>query len=130
MEDLLHNNPDVQIQLIFTASNRESDIGGPPVKHLLAIAEKYEETTLKQALDDWYLAKNKNYPDFAAKYPMNGELKRQDAKLDVMKEWCTKTDVEYTPTFFVSMPTEDGLTGYFQLPKVYSVKDLKYFFSV
>lgn len=130
IEDLLHNNPDVQLQLIFTASNKESDIGGPPVKHLLAIAEKHEENILKQALDDWYLAETKNYPEFATKYPMNGELKKQDAKLDTMKEWCNKTNVEFTPTFFISMPHENGTSGYFQLPKGYSVKDLKYFFSV
>ncbi|HEY8929078.1 MAG TPA: vitamin K epoxide reductase family protein [Mucilaginibacter sp.] len=130
MEELLHNNPDVQIQLIFTASSREGDVGGPPVRHLLAIAEKHDEPTLKQALDDWYLAEKKNYQQFAAKYPMNGELKRQDTKIDIMKEWCKKTEVEFTPTFFVSMPAEDGSAEYFQLPKFYSVKDLKYFFSV
>ncbi|MGF7232346.1 vitamin K epoxide reductase family protein [Arachidicoccus sp.] len=48
MEALLDNNPDVQIQIIFTANGEENDIKTPPVKHLLAIAEKSEEDNTKQ----------------------------------------------------------------------------------
>jgi len=121
MEELLHNNPDVQVQIVFTASNEENDIKAPPVKHLLAIAEKGNEEIIKQALDDWYLADKKDYNAFAAKYPMNGELKLQDTKVDDMKNWCDKTGIQFTPTFFVN--------GY-QLPEMYSVNDLKYFLSV
>ena len=85
---------------------------------------------IKQALDDWYLAENKNYEAFAAKYPMNGELKRQEAKIETMKNWCDKTEIAFTPTFFVSVPNDDGSTRYYQLPEIYTVADLKYFFSV
>ncbi|PUZ29772.1 hypothetical protein DCC81_10130 [Chitinophaga parva] len=38
-----------------------------------------------------------------------------------MYEWCKKTNVTFTPTFF--------LNGY-QLPENYSISDLKYFLSV
>jgi hypothetical protein len=31
----------------------------PPVKHLLAIAEKNNETLTKMALDDWYMSAKK-----------------------------------------------------------------------
>jgi uncharacterized membrane protein len=130
MEELLHNNPDVQIQLIFTASNKDGDISAPPVKHLLAVAEKNDEPVLKQALDDWYLADTKDYDVFAAKYPMNGELKKQDEKVDSMKSWCIDTEIAYTPTFFVSIPGDDGQTTYHRLPELYTVSDLKYFFSI
>jgi uncharacterized membrane protein/protein-disulfide isomerase len=130
MEALLHNNPDVQIQLIFTATNKEDDVSRPPVIHLLAIAENSEEPVLKQALDDWYLAENKNYETFAAKYPMNGELKKQEPKIDNMRNWCIKTGIPYTPTFFISIPGVDGAIRYYQMPEMYSVADLKYFFSV
>lgn len=120
MEELLHNNPDLQIQILFTATNDEGDTRAPSVKHLLAIAEK-GETLTRQALDDWYLADKKDYEVFAAKYPMNGELKKQDNKVNAMKEWCDKTEIAFTPTFFVN--------GY-QLPDIYTVNDLKYFLSV
>jgi uncharacterized membrane protein len=58
MEELLHNNPDIQIQILFTETNNEGDIKAPLVKHLLAIAES-GETITRQALDDWYLADKK-----------------------------------------------------------------------
>ena len=130
MEDLLENNPDVQVQILFTATNSEDDMKAPPVKHLLAIAEKNAEPIVKQALDDWYLAEKKDYEVFAAKYPMNGELKQQNAKVEAMKNWCDTTGIEFTPTFFISMPNEENETVYYQLPSIYSVIDLKYFFAV
>ena len=121
MEELLHNNPDVQLQIIFTCTNAETDISAKPVKHLLAVAAKGQEQLTLQALDDWYLAPKKDYEAFAAKYPMNGELKQQDGKIEAMMGWCNKTQVAFTPTFFVN--------GH-QLPEVYRVNDLKYFLSV
>lgn len=130
MEDLLENNSDIQIQILFTASNKEGDIKAPPAKHLLAIAEKNNETLTKKALDDWYLAKTKDYESFALKYPMNGELKKQEAKIDAMKNWCDDAVISYTPMFFVSLKnSEDGSVNFYQLPEIYNVADLKYFFS-
>jgi len=131
MEDLLHNNPDVQIQVLFTATNNEGDIKTPPVKHLLAIAEHNGEETVKHALDYWYLAEKKDYEVFAAKYPMNGELKLQNTKIEAMKQWCDKVKIDFTPTFFVAIPDNEGLsTTYYQLPEIYNLTDLKYFFAV
>jgi hypothetical protein len=129
MEDLLQNNPDVQIQILFTASNKEGDPKAPPVRHLLAISEKNDESILKKALDDWYLAETKDYDAFAVKYPLNGELKQQGAKIDAMKNWCDKTIIAFTPMFFLSIPSDKGATSYYQLPEIYTVADLKYFFS-
>lgn len=130
MEELLENNPDVQIQILFTASNNEGDIKTPPVKHLMAIAEKNDETIVKKALDDWYLAETKDYDSFALKYPMNGELEKQEEKIVVMKDWCDKAVIAYTPMFFVSFKEEnEDQMSYYQLPEIYNVADLKYFFS-
>jgi len=130
LEELLHHHPDIQVQLIFTATNSDGDFAAPPVKHFLAIAEKNEETVLKQALDEWYLSEKKDYTVFAAKYPMNGEIKKQEFKLDKMKSWCAEANIKHTPTFFVSMPNDDGTDIYYQLPKSYNVTDLKYFVSI
>jgi protein-disulfide isomerase len=53
---------------------------------------------------------------------MNGELKKQENKIDAMQSWCDKTGIYFTPTFFVNG---------FQLPEeIYNVNDLKYFLSV
>lgn len=120
MEMLVAESEDVQIQIIFTATNEEGDIKALPVKHLLAIAEKKDTELLKRALDDWYLSPERNYEVFAAKYPMNGELTNQDIKVDAMQNWCSKMGISFTPTFFVNN---------YQLPPIYSVNDLKYFLS-
>ncbi len=56
MDELIDNNPNVQVQVIFTATDNENDFKAPPVKHLLAIAEKDNEEQTKKALDEWYLA--------------------------------------------------------------------------
>jgi uncharacterized membrane protein/thiol-disulfide isomerase/thioredoxin len=121
IEELLHNNPELQVQIIFTATNEASDYRGKPVKHLLAIDQTQQGKLTEQALGDWYLAENKDYDVFAQKYPLNGELKNQDKKIDAMREWCKKTEILFTPTFFIN--------GY-QLPSNYKVSDLKYFLSV
>lgn len=135
IEELLTNNPDVQVQIIFTSTNKEGDYRTPPVKHLMAIAEQNDIELIKQALDDWYLAEKTDYTVFAAKYPMNGALKDQDAKIDAMSNWCDQTGISFTPTFFVSLQpakNEEPQTTeseFYQLPEIYSVTDLKYFLS-
>lgn len=121
LEELLHNNPDLQVQIIFTASNREGDRQTAPVKHLLAIAQKGDARTLARALDDWYLADKKDYETFARKYPVNGELETQGPMVEAMYSWCSKTAIAFTPTIFFNN---------YQLPEMYNVADLKYFLSV
>ncbi|MBC9910523.1 vitamin K epoxide reductase family protein [Chitinophaga varians] len=120
MDELLNNNPDVQVQLIFLATNNEADSRSLPVKHLLAITEKNSEQLTRQALDDWYLSGQKNYEIFAGKYPLNGELHRQSAKVEAMADWCRKTGIAFTPTFFIN--------GH-QLPTPYNLNDLKFFLT-
>lgn len=120
MEQLVHANPDIQVQIIFTASNVSGDNGAAPVKHFLAIKEKYGTELTSQALDDWYNAPKKDYDAFAAKYAMNGELAKQSSKIDAMRAWCDTTQISFTPTFFVNGQ---------QLPDMYTVNDLKYFLT-
>jgi len=121
MEALLANNENLQIQILFTATTEENDIKTPPVKHLLAIAAMGDEAMTRKALDDWYMAERKDYAAFAKKYPLNGELQEQDDKVKAMQDWCNKEEVRFTPYFF--------LNGY-ELPDIYSIKDLKYFLLV
>jgi uncharacterized membrane protein len=130
MEELLDNNPDVQIQILFTASNHERDTKTPPVKHLLAIAEKNNQHMTKQALDDWYLAEHKDYASFATKYPMNGELALQNDKIEAMNTWCLEAGIMFTPTFFISISEKGEPSNYHKLPELYNVADLKYFLAV
>jgi uncharacterized membrane protein len=133
IDELLNNNPDIQIQIIFTTTNSEADKNGPPVKHLMALAEKNNEDMLRQALDDWHLLERKDYDVFSAKYPLNGELTRQDQKIEAMRTWCESTRIAATPTFFVSGPINPGQSQeakFYKLPGMYTVADLNYTLSV
>ena len=120
IERLLHEREDLKVQIIFTATIDESDKRSRPVKHLMALNDKDDPALMTKALDDWYLAEKKDYEAFAAKYPLNGELKVQDEKLMAMEDWCKNNDISATPTFFIN--------GY-KLPEIYSFMDLKYFLS-
>lgn len=118
IEKLLEDNDDLQVKILFTATDDDNNIMSKPVKHLLAIAEKGDEQLTKKALDEWYLAEKKDYDVFAAKYPMNGELQVQGEKLTAMSKWCKEMNVVATPTFFL-----DGN----EMPDAYSIEDLEYF---
>jgi uncharacterized membrane protein len=120
LEELLQNNPEIGIQIIFTAFDTETDRKAPPVKHLLAISEMGDEKLTHQALNDWYLAEKKDYDLFALKYPLNSELQKQGEKVKAMREWCNNVNITFTPTFFING---------FQLPEIYTIDDLKYFLN-
>lgn len=116
LEHIIRHNPDIRLRIIFTADGKESDIKTPPVKHLLAIEENLSQEILQQALDDWYLLDNKDYQVFAEKYPMNGELNRQDEKIKKMRKWCDDMKIRATPTIYI-----DGK----ELPDGYRIRELK-----
>jgi len=120
IEKLIDENENWQVQIIFTASGDDEDRRTAPAAHMLAVAANNNEAQTRKALDDWYNAEEKNYKQFAAKYPMNGELKLQKGKLKMMDNWCKDVGITHTPTFFIN--------GY-QLPNTYDITDLKYITS-
>lgn len=105
----------INLQILFTAKSADDHIG-KPVSHLLAIDEERNKRKTQQALDDWYMADQKDYEIFANKYPMNGELERQNDKIEAMRNWCDAENITHTPTIFIN--------GH-ELPKEYSVEDLR-----
>jgi uncharacterized membrane protein/thiol-disulfide isomerase/thioredoxin len=119
LEEIIKHNRDIKVKVIFTAHNNEIDETNKPVKHLLAIAAKGDLALTEHALDDWYMADKKDYKAFAALYPMNGELKEQGNKLDLMSKWCEEAQIIGTPTFFINGK---------QLPVTYRVAELKNIF--
>lgn len=117
IDEILQTNNDVQVQIIFTATGNENDKKTIPARHLMAIAAKGDKHMVESALNDWYNAPDKDYEVFAQKYKMNGELQQQETRIREMSDWCNKTGIMFTPTFFVNG---------FQLPAMYKVADLKY----
>lgn len=119
LEEIVKHNSNVNVKVIFTATNAETDRAGKPVKHLLAIAAKQNIHETEKALDEWYRADKKDYELFAAKYPMNGELKQQENKIEDMKKWCHDAEITATPTIFINGR---------RLPETYSIQELKNIF--
>lgn len=117
LEAVVENNPNINLKVIFTTSTAEDDPGLKPVKHLLAIAGKNDQALTKKALDEWYGAPEKKYEVFAKKFPMNGELSQQDAKINAMHEWCKKAGIAGTPTVFINGK---------RLPENYQISELKH----
>jgi hypothetical protein len=115
LEHILKQNKDIKLKIIYTTRNNAYDT--PVVKHLLAIAEENQQDNTQQALDDWYLNVEKDYILFASKYLMNGELKKQDSKIEAMSSWCDIADITHTPTIFING---------FRLPENYKIEELKY----
>lgn len=129
LEKLIKDNPDIQIQIIFTAT--ADDYRTPPVKHLLAIYEEKDEVKTLKALDDWYNSPDKNYDNFASRYPAGENLDLQTDKIGAMNAWCKQINISFTPTIFISAPQQAGIppNTCFQIPPQYSVQDLNYFLS-
>lgn len=121
IDDLLSNNPNIHLRIIFTASELDGDERKFPAKHLIWIYKNMNTTTLKQALDDWYLNQNKDFLNFKKKYPINSESYENMTDIKTMHDWYKKENIEFTPTFFING---------FQLPQQYNASDIKYFLSV
>jgi glutaredoxin len=117
IEEIINNNTDIKLKLIFMASNREADDRGIVARHLMAIYKEKNYVKIEQALDDWYLPLKKDYKVFAEKYPMNGELKQQEAEIEKMKDWCKEAEITSTPTLFINGK---------RLPETYKINELKY----
>lgn len=118
IDKLLEEIPNLKVKIIFSTSADPEDITFKTVSHLMAINEEGNQKIMKQALDDWYFADEKYYKPFAKKYPMNGEIAKQQHKIEAMKKWCKSTGISFTPTIFMNGN---------QLPDAYSIEDLKYF---
>lgn len=114
--EALYKNGSIDLQIIFAASPDKNDYRTKPVNLFLAIDSKKDDLITQQALDKWYLSKNKDFDQFSKQYNFNGELKQQWDKIKAMDQWCKAENINHTPTIFIN--------GH-ELPKEYSVNDLK-----
>ena len=105
----------INLQVLFVAKS-ENEKMAEPVRHFLALDSFGDSDKTQTALDDWYAAREKDYAVFSKKYPLNGELKLQNEKIDKMHDWCETENITHTPTVFIN-----GC----ELPREYSVEDLK-----
>lgn len=112
----LYEAGNIDLQILFLAGGND-EVKLNTVRHLMGVASKEDSAYTRRALDDWYIPKEKNYSLFASKYPLNGELKRQEDIIKKMEAWCEAERITHTPTIFIN--------GH-ELPEDYTVEDLKY----
>ena len=117
LEELLQNNSNIKLKIIFINGDNEIDKGSKVVKHLLAVATSGNIIQTQGAVNDWYKSPVKDYDLLQYKYPMNGELKMQGYKLEAMSQWSDAAEVTQTPTLFING---------FRLPENYTIEELKY----
>jgi uncharacterized membrane protein len=118
IEKLLHlHKQNLRVQVMFMVPDAPEGRIHQTASHLLAVAQKQPEV-IAAALDDWYLPEKKDYITFAAKYPLNGEVKQQQMHITAMTDWCKANTIAYTPTIFFN--------GH-ELPNDYDLEDLGYF---
>ncbi|AMR32031.1 hypothetical protein A0256_11670 [Mucilaginibacter sp. PAMC 26640] len=112
----LDSNLDIQIRIVFTATNDDSDVKTPVTRHLMALNEIANRQQVKDALHDWYEQKQKNYDAWARAHPVQID-ETKFYKLEKQSAWCDMAEVKATPTLFVN--------GY-RLPGEYRLQDIKY----
>ena len=115
LNKILESNNNVKVVTVYLVTNKESDERRFPVRHFLALNELGDKKALEEAMDYWYLTKNRDYSILKQRYPVEEELlMKQSTKIDAMKEWCDSAEVSYTPAIFVngrSLPSTFDLAG-------------------
>ncbi|HEX2845865.1 MAG TPA: vitamin K epoxide reductase family protein [Chitinophagaceae bacterium] len=120
LDEMMKDNDQICMQIIFTATGEVTDKKTLPVAHLMTIAENGGQCQLRQALNDWYLSGNKDYNLFSTRYTLDQELSAQKPKLRAMNSWCERIGISKTPTVFING---------FQLPEMYDLEDLKHYLA-
>lgn len=98
LEELFESG-NINLQVVFHPGGGDA-IKYKTISHIMAVAAQANQEQILKALDDWYLPEKKEYETFAAKYPMNGELKAQESRIKDMLNWCEMESINYTPTIF------------------------------
>lgn len=120
IEHLIDKNKNLKVKIIFFTPFYNNDKRTYPAKHMIAIYHKENDMQTRQALNDWYLKSTKDYEKFAAKYPITEKFLKEEKEIVRMTEWCKEAKIHFTPTFFYNGK---------QLPKMFNIKDLKYFLA-
>jgi len=116
LDELLEQRKNLQARIVFTADNTDQDIKTPVARHLMTLHGLEDKSIVKNALNDWYTQKKKDYVNWAKNYPV--ELNETEYnKINKQNAWCNLVEIKGTPTVL--------LNGYV-LPGQYQLSDLKY----
>jgi len=116
LEDWLSFRDDIQLKIIFATANHDEDDRTKVAKHAIALSLLSDKNIVKDALSKWYSQNVKKYEHWAKEYPVDVD-DYMDALMKRQKDWCEKTEVDFTPTILIN--------GY-KLVDPYNLDDIKY----
>lgn len=95
---------DFFLQIVFIVPLQEDKLMSNVIKLFFAIKHKYGDDYMTHVLHEWYNQNEKNYYEFRAKYSEidNDLIESQYKKIEWMKHFAEKMDVQYTPAFFIN----------------------------
>ncbi len=116
IDEWLKFRDDIQLKVIFTTADDENDPRTKVSRHLSALSTHENTKMVENAMNDWYNSSNKNYDDWAKRYPV---VMNQDVAMVTQnqKSWCDMAEITSTPTILVN--------GY-KLPDPYRLEDIKH----
>jgi protein-disulfide isomerase len=117
LSEWLGNRNDIKLQLVFPTPDNEKDIRSRVASHFMTLQAQNNDTSLKNAIDDWYNQKHKNYESWTKRYPVSKQT-TNIAALQKQREWCKLVEIKGTPTIFINGR---------RLPEPYQPEDIKYF---
>jgi uncharacterized membrane protein len=116
LHQLLDQRPDLQARILFKTTGSE-DERTHVSRHMMTLYGLNDKSIVKQALNDWYEQREKNYDSWAKSYPVQLGDPEINNKIDIQKAWCRMADINATPTIL--------LNGHL-LPDSYQLSNLKY----
>jgi protein-disulfide isomerase/uncharacterized membrane protein len=116
LDELLDQNPNFQLRIIFTTENVDDDMRTGISRHFMALNALPDKNIVKAALNDWYLKKQTSEKSFTEMHPAN-VTEKEIQILEKQKEWYKMAEITATPTVLIN--------GH-RLPGLYHPADLTY----
>ncbi|NQX38469.1 Protein-disulfide isomerase [Pedobacter steynii] len=119
VEEWLTYREDIKLNIIFASSDDIEDPSTQVAVHINALNSLSGESLLKQAVEEWYAQKDKNYEEWARGFPV--EINQESKEIaELHNEWCMEAKIGATPTILI-----DG----YKLPAPYRLEDIIYLFN-
>jgi thiol-disulfide isomerase/thioredoxin len=115
IERLLKDKENLNCQVIFFATNSESDTRGIIARSILSLPKQQQAS----ALSEWYENATTGIDKWQKQFNII-ENSKSEKIIEKHLNWCNEAKIERTPTFFF-----DG----FKLPELYNLEDLERLFS-
>jgi uncharacterized membrane protein len=116
IEELLLQNDDIKVKIIFTGGGNTDDDRNKIVHHITSLNYANNIRLMEAALSNWYNQTNKVYESWSKAYPVEINEKVH-VVAQRQKEWCELAEINVTPTILIN--------GY-KLPEPYRLEDIRY----